>query len=143
MHFINILPIFSAVASTVTVATASTYCNPVLAAAKYPNKCQIFQVFHHLNEGNFPAFFANVASDVEWTLTGTHPLAGVYHNRTFFIADAIELLANVLKSGGTANLLSIVGGGDEEWSVQEIHALDVCKNFELSGTILPRLCSPI
>jgi hypothetical protein len=48
---------------------------------------------------------------------GTHPLAGVYHNRIIFIADAIKRLVNVLKAGGTANLLSIVGDGDEEWSV--------------------------
>jgi ketosteroid isomerase-like protein len=137
MHFsLNILPVVISVVSAVTLPTASTYCSSSQATTKYPNKCEIFKVFNHLNEGNFTAFFENVAPDVEWTLMGTHPLAGVYHNRTIFIADAIERLANVLKAGGTANLLSIVGGGDEEWSVQEIHALGVCKNGELSNRSL-------
>lgn len=62
---------------------------------------------------------------------GTHPLAGTYVSRSLIITDAIERLANVLASGGSTALLSIVGGGDEEWSVQEIHALGLCKNGEL------------
>lgn len=62
---------------------------------------------------------------------GTHSLAGVYHSQKILIADAIQRLGNVLATGGSTDLLSIVGGGAEEWSVQEIHALGVCKNGEL------------
>lgn len=64
---------------------------------------------------------------------GTHPLAGEYHNRTVFLTNAIERLANTLIAGtSTLELVHIVGGGDEEWSVQELHATGVCKNGKYS-----------
>jgi hypothetical protein len=61
---------------------------------------------------------------------GTHPLAGEYTNRTIFAIDALARLANTLDPTKPAklNLVHIVGGGDEEWSSQELHALGVCKN---------------
>ncbi len=63
---------------------------------------------------------------------GTHPLAGEYHNRTIFLTDAIMRLDNTLLNGtGTLDLVHIVGGGDEEWSAQELHGLGVCKNGAL------------
>ena len=127
---LTLLPVLALTVSAVTPPNGSTFCSSKLPSTTYPNKCEIFQVFNHLNQGNFSAFFANVAPDVEWTLMGTHPLAGVYTNRTIFITDAILRLANTLAPGATANLLSIIGGGAEEWSVQEIHALGVCKNGE-------------
>lgn len=64
---------------------------------------------------------------------GTHPLAGEYHNRTIFLTDAVMRLDNTIVNGtGTLDLVHIVGGGDEEWSAQELHALGVCKNGEYS-----------
>ncbi len=64
---------------------------------------------------------------------GTHPLAGEYHNRTIFLTDAIMRLDNTLLNGtGTLDLVHIVGGGNEEWSAQELHGLGVCKNGEYS-----------
>jgi hypothetical protein len=32
-----------------------------------------------------PEFWARVADDVDWTVEGTHPLAGRYHNKQEFI----------------------------------------------------------
>ncbi len=64
---------------------------------------------------------------------GTHPLAGQYHNRTLLLTDAIMRLDNTIVNGtGTLDLVSIVGGGDEEWSSNELHGLGVCKNGECS-----------
>ncbi len=64
---------------------------------------------------------------------GTHPLAGEYHNSTIFLKDALERLGNTLVAGtSTLNLVHIVGGGDEEWSVQELHGTGVCKNGKCS-----------
>jgi hypothetical protein len=59
---------------------------------KYPNQCQITKIFDTLSNGDFDGFFMHVAEDVNWTLMGTHPLAGQYHNRTIFIVDALERL---------------------------------------------------
>jgi ketosteroid isomerase-like protein len=128
---LNILPVLVLAVSATTYPTSSTYCPSNPSTTTYPNKCEIFHIFDHLNHGNFTAFFENVALDVEWTIMGTHPLAGVYNSQKLVVTDAIERLGNVLKSGGSTNLISIVGGETEEWSVQEIHALGVCKNGEL------------
>jgi hypothetical protein len=64
---------------------------------------------------------------------GTHPLAGEYHNKTIFLKDTLERLGNTHVTGtATLNLVHIVGGGDEEWSVQELHGTGVCKNGKYS-----------
>jgi ketosteroid isomerase-like protein len=93
--------------------------------------------FEFLNEGNFNAFFTRVVPDVNWTLMRTHPLAGEYHNLTIFATDALERLGHTLNSStSTLKLVQVVGGGESEWSVQELHGLGVCKNgkYHLSGT---------
>lgn len=131
----EILLVAAAAVPALTTSTLAQYCsaNQSVATTKYPNKCQIAQIFNNLSEGNSKAFFAHVAPDVDWTLMGTHPLAGVYHNRTIFLADAVMRLDNTIVNGtGTLDLVHIVGGGDEEWSANELHALGVCKNGEYS-----------
>jgi ketosteroid isomerase-like protein len=128
---LKILLVAAAVAPGLTISAPAHYCsaNQSVATTKYPNKCQIAQVFNYLREDNFPAFFAHVAPNVHWTLMGTHPLAGEYHNRTIFLTNAIERLANTLIPGtSTLELVHVVGGGDEEWSAQELHATGVCTN---------------
>ena len=123
------------IAPALAISAPAQYCaaNQSLATTKYPNKCQIAQIFSHLGQDNFTAFFAQVAPDVHWTLMGTHPLAGEYHNRTIFVTNALERLANTLINGTSAlDLVHIVGGGDEEWSVQELHGVGVCKNGRYS-----------
>jgi ketosteroid isomerase-like protein len=46
-----------------------------------------------------PQFWARVADDVDWTVEGTHPLAGRYHNKQEFIAATFARLARVLVGG--------------------------------------------
>ncbi|KAF2490099.1 hypothetical protein BU16DRAFT_567193 [Lophium mytilinum] len=113
-----------------TNQTSACLCTPAQPATKFPNKCEISKVFAHLAEGNFTAFLDQVTPDVQWTLMGTHALAGVYHNRTIFAVDALARLANTLDPAhkGSMKLTYIVGGGEEEWSVQELHGQGVCKN---------------
>lgn len=134
-HLLKPLPIAALIASTLTPPTSAQYCSTnqtVSPTTRYPTKCQIAQVFNYPNNVNLTAFFSQVvAPDVHWTLMGTHPLAGEYRNKTIFLTDTLERLGNTLVSGtSTLNLVHIVGGGDEEWSVQELHATGVCKNGE-------------
>lgn len=69
---------------------------------------------------------------------GTHPLAGEYHNRTIFVTDALQRLANTLIAGsGTMKLVHVFGGGEEEWSAQELHAIGVCNNGKVFPPNLP------
>jgi hypothetical protein len=67
------------------------------------------------------------------TLMDCHPLAGQYHNRTVFAVDALKRLDNTIDPTHPAKLVltSVICGGDEEWSVQELHGTGICKN----GTI--------
>ena len=131
-YILTKIPVAAAIASALTVPVSALSCsaNQSVATTKYPNKCQIAQVFNYPGQVNLTAFFAHVlAPDVHWTLMGTHPLAGEYHNSTIFLKDALERLGNTLVAGtSTLNLVHIVGGGDEEWSVQELHGTGVCKN---------------
>lgn len=46
-----------------------------------------------------PRFWARVADDVDWTVQGTHPLAGRYHNKQEFIDATFGRLAGVLDGG--------------------------------------------
>jgi hypothetical protein len=56
-------------------------------------------VFAHLAKGDGAAFFAHVADDVDWTVEGTHPLAGHYQSKQAFRAGTFEKLAKVLPDG--------------------------------------------
>lgn len=136
----------AAITPALTPSAPAQYysANQSVATPKYPSKCQIAQLFDHLREDDFPAFFAQVAPDVHWTLMGTHPLAGEYHNRTIFVTNAIKRLANTLiTSTSSLELVHIVGGGDEEWSAQELQALGVCKNGECIPPSLPAFPSSV
>ena len=100
---------------------------------RYPNQCQITKIFNNLSEGNFTAFFEHVADDVHWTFMGNSPLSGQYYNRTTFIVSTIERLANTLDPAHPSKLVltNVIGGGDDEWSVQELHGTGICKNGEM------------
>lgn len=131
VHLPIILPILIGYLSRLSTATStSTQCTPPEKITIYPDKCHIAKVFDYLNTGNDTAFFAQVAPNVHWTLKGAHPLAGKYHNRAVFIAGALERLGRTIDPAYPSNLTltHVVGGGDEEWSVQEMHGLGVCKN---------------
>lgn len=117
--------------STFVVATTDSYrCTPSTERTTYPDKCYIAKIFGYLNSGNSSEFFDQVAPDVHWTLMGTHPLAGDYHNRTVFLTDTIQRLATAGDASMPHSLMltHVIGGGDEEWSVQEMHALGTMKN---------------
>src|SRR6267378_2108310 len=47
-----------------------------------------------------PQFWDRVADDVDWTVEGTHPLAGRYHNKAQFIEATFTRLARQAVPGG-------------------------------------------
>ncbi len=49
--------------------------------------------------GDGGGFFVHVADDVDWTVMGTHPLAGRYHSKAAFIAGTFDKLNKVLPQG--------------------------------------------
>ncbi len=56
-------------------------------------------LFKNLSNGNGDAFFTSVADDVNWTVMGTHPLAGVYNSKADFLKSTFERLSRILKGG--------------------------------------------
>ena len=86
------------------------------------------RLFAHLETGDADAFFARVADDVSWTVTGTHPLAGEYHSKADFRAATFARLNTVLREGVLLRLTHVIVQG--EWAVVELEALSTALNGE-------------
>ncbi|KAF2092993.1 hypothetical protein NA57DRAFT_61852 [Rhizodiscina lignyota] len=128
---VRTLSVFAFIAATfATPALANSNQTTSQTQSKYPDKGQITKIFNFLGDGNYTAFLSYVAPEVSWTIMGTHPLAGQYPTRTLFTTDALERLGNTFVVGQEASpkLVRVIGGGEEEWSVQQLHALGKCKN---------------
>jgi ketosteroid isomerase-like protein len=60
---------------------------------------RVSEIFKGLENGDGAAFFEHVAADVDWTVMGTHPLAGQYLSKDAFIAGTFAKLGQVLPNG--------------------------------------------
>jgi uncharacterized protein len=56
-------------------------------------------LFANLEHGNSDVFFEPVADDVNWTVMGTHPLAGTYHTKADFLAHTFARLDKISRRG--------------------------------------------
>lgn len=70
------------------------------------------KIFADLEHGNGDGFFAHVADNVDWTVMGTHPLAGRYHSKAAFRAGTFEKLGKVLPHGTQLRVTNVVVAGD-------------------------------
>jgi ketosteroid isomerase-like protein len=61
------------------------------------DKAQIAAIFSGLENGKPEEFFKYVADNVEWTVMGTHPLAGTYHSKTEFHEATMKRLSSLMK----------------------------------------------
>ncbi|KAJ5151970.1 hypothetical protein N7492_010265 [Penicillium capsulatum] len=107
MHLLFLLPL--------TLATTPT--------TPYPTKDEIRTILAPLAETNLTSaeFFAHVSPSVHWTIQGTHPAAGVYTNRSVLEATFARIAATgSMQRPLAARLINVIGGGDEEWSVEEL-----------------------
>jgi ketosteroid isomerase-like protein len=84
------------------------------------------QIFSKLERGDGSAFFNHVADDVDWTVMGTHPLAGRYRSKAAFRAATFEKLDNVLTDGVQLRIVQILVA--EDWAVVELRSEAVAKN---------------
>jgi len=86
----------------------------------------IRSLFANLERGNSEEFFQYVVPNVDWTVMGTHPLAGTYHDRDIFIQSTFHRLNKVLKDGVRLRVTNIITADDT--AVVELEALSTALN---------------
>lgn len=88
-------------------------------------------MFSHLATGDAPSFFSNVDANVDWTVMGTHPLAGNYQSLADFQQATFSRLGKIMKPPGVAlGVRNVIGGGEQEWATVELVINAVCHNGE-------------
>ena len=83
-------------------------------------------IFKGLEAGNGAEFFKNVDDAVDWTVEGTHPLAGRYLSKADFLAGTFEKLEQVLPNGAQLVVEHLLVKGDQ--AVVELRSLATAKN---------------
>jgi uncharacterized protein len=86
----------------------------------------VLQIFKGLEQGDGAAFFEHVADDVDWTVMGTHPLAGHYLSKKAFIAGTFAKLEQVLNNGAELVTEHLLVKNNQ--AVVELHSLATAKN---------------
>jgi ketosteroid isomerase-like protein len=84
------------------------------------------RIFKGLEEGNGASFFEHVNNDVDWTVEGTHPLAGHYRSKADFVAGTFAKLDKVLPHGAQLIVEHLFVKDDQ--AVVELHSLATAKN---------------
>lgn len=62
-------------------------------------KSYVKSLFENLKSGENQAFFEKVLANVHWTVMGTHPLAGEYHDKESFLNATFRRLQKFLDKG--------------------------------------------
>ncbi len=100
--------------------------NPSTPATPAVTAEYVRKVFSGLETGDGAAFFEHVADDVDWTVMGTHPLAGHYTSKAAFIAGTFDKLAGVLPDGTQLSVEDLLVNGDR--AVVELRSGATAKN---------------
>jgi uncharacterized protein len=83
-------------------------------------------IFKGLENGDGADFFEHVDENVDWTVEGTHPLAGRYQSKSEFIAGTFDKLGKVLLEGAQLHVEHMLVKDDH--AVVELHSLATAKN---------------
>jgi ketosteroid isomerase-like protein len=86
----------------------------------------IRSLFADLENGRTDVFFDHVAEDVNWTVMGTHPLAGTYHTKADFLAHTFARLNKLLKEGVILRVTNLLV--DSDTAVVELQSLSTALN---------------
>lgn len=78
------------------------------------------RIFTHLESGSGEKFFEHVAENVDWTVQGTHPLAGRYRSKADFLAHTFARLNRILPGGTQLHVQNLLIDGD--WAVAELRS---------------------
>ncbi len=83
-------------------------------------------LFGNLETGKLERFFSRVADDVDWTVMGTHPLAGHYTSKSELIARTFARIERIMKGGIVLKVNHVIVSGDE--AAVEMESLSVARN---------------
>jgi ketosteroid isomerase-like protein len=89
-------------------------------------EAEVRAVFKNLESGNGDAFFEHVAENVDWTVEGTHPVAGRFRSKSDLRANAFDKVSGVMQDGLQLKTTNIIVGGD--WAVVELRSLATARN---------------
>jgi uncharacterized protein len=78
------------------------------------------RIFQHLEAGSGERFFEHVSENVDWTVEGTHPLAGHYTSKQDFQIHTFDRLNKILPEGAQLRVQHIWVDGD--WAVVELRS---------------------
>jgi ketosteroid isomerase-like protein len=81
----------------------------------------IRELFGNLEAGKPDAFFAHVSDRVDWTVMGTHPVAGRYTGKSNFLKSTFERLNRLLKENIRLRVTDVHVSGDT--AIVELEAL--------------------
>ena len=84
------------------------------------------ELFGNLETGRNEVFFESVADDVDWTVMGTHPLAGHYTSKAAFLEHTFARLNKLLEKGVVLKVKHVIVAGDR--AVVEMESLAVANN---------------
>lgn len=74
-------------------------------------------------------FWERVADDVDWTVMGSGPGSGRWHNLKELRAETVERLVSCLDKPLDLKMTNLIIAGDNnEWTIMEMEARSVCKN---------------
>jgi len=89
-------------------------------------KDSVRELFSNLETGHADLFFEKVQDDVDWTVMGTHPLAGNYRSKQAFRAATFARLNKVLREGVLLKVVDLFLEGNV--AIVEMRALSTAKN---------------
>jgi ketosteroid isomerase-like protein len=97
-------------------------------------------LFEGLETGDGAEFFQHVDDNVDWTVEGTHPLAGHYRSKAAFLAGTFDKLNKVLPEWAQLVVEHLLVRDDQ--AVVELRSLATARNgFRFDKSIL--LGSPL
>ena len=76
---------------------------------------RVREIFKGLENGDGAAFFEHVADNVDWTVMGTHPLAGHYPSKRAFVDATFSKLGKVLPKGAQLRVTNEIVAGTPQW----------------------------
>ncbi|MDP3972073.1 MAG: nuclear transport factor 2 family protein, partial [Candidatus Nanopelagicales bacterium] len=77
------------------------------------SRSAVLDLFANLANGRQSEFFAQVADDVDWTVMGTHPLAGRYRSKDDFFEATFARLNPRLREGVLLTVRNVLIDGDQ------------------------------